>query len=149
MKLATIVAACFAASVIPLSSVQANEPEKLNEDTVLCLKNTSSEEAIAVVYESFWNANPNMRQVNVKPGKTSCLRYRSAKEVRPDFFFEDRSDEVKLRAFKGVCKRVKGRFAKYYEIGENAEGRRTCEIHEEKTSDEIRALVAEAKAINS
>ena len=42
-----------------------------------------------------------------------------------------------------------GHYAKYYEIGENAEGKRTCDTHYGKTSDEIRALVAEARAINS
>ena len=150
LSLSAVAAAALAIAPFVVTQVNAEDADELASDTVVCLKNTGADEdAVVVLYESYWNRAAGVRQVRVAPGKTSCVRYRAAKEIKPDFFYESQVDDVRLRAFRGVCNRVKGNFAAYYELGTSEDGARTCDRDADRSAESIRALVRDAKAINS
>ena len=143
------IAACIAASVIFVSVAQAKDTD-LNNDTVLCLKNGShTDELLATIYETYRDRTPKTRQISIAAGKTSCLRYYNAKKLKTDFFIKSDLGNNKFRQDKGVCNRVRGGSAKYYTLSREGNGSRNCVNNVEMSDTDIRALVANAKALNS
>ncbi len=121
-------------------------PRELMSDTVLCMKNTSDEPIVAIVWEGFKSYAGNTRPVALKPGKTACLRYRDVIKIKPDFYFIA-DGKFKPRRFRGACSRLKNGMARFYLLSRTEDGGKICVEDKTRSKDSIRKLVKDAKSI--
>ena len=84
-------------------------------------------------------------------GKSVCVRYHRARQIKPYFALQSDMDGefLKKGARQIECQRTKGGFAKYYRLTADDDGNLTCEVDQAREADDIRALVKGRKAINS
>ena len=120
--------------------------KELMEDTVLCMKNTSDEPIVAIVWEGFKSYAGNTRPVALKPGKTACLRYQDVIKIKPDFYFVA-DGTFKPRRFRGACSRLKNGMARFYLLSRTEDGGKICVEDKTRSKDSIRKLVKDAKSI--
>ncbi len=122
-------------------------PRELMEDTVLCMKNTSDEPIVAIVWEGFKSYAGNTRPVALKPGKTACLRYQDVIKIKPDFYFVA-DGKFKPQRFRGACSRLKNGMARFYLLSRSENGGKKCVEDKSRSKDSIRSLVANARPIS-
>ncbi len=120
--------------------------KELMEDTVLCMKNTSDEPIIAIIWEGYITAAGTTRKVALEADKTACLRYRDAYKIKADFYFVA-DGKFKPLYFRGACSRLKNGMARFYLLSRTEDGGKICVEDKTRSKDSIRKLVKDAKSI--
>jgi hypothetical protein len=151
-KTASALAALAFGLTVQAAFAQGTEPgqetlsKELMEDTVLCMKNVTDEPVVALVWEGFFSYAGNTRPLTILGGKTTCLRYRDAIRIEPDFHFVA---DGKFRPiyFRGICKRLKNGNARFYLFERTPRGGKRCVWDKSRSDDSIRRLVKGAKPI--
>ncbi|MEE9329849.1 MAG: hypothetical protein V3V30_06885 [Parvularculaceae bacterium] len=154
MNIKNLIACTSIALAISVSNTLAADDayEFKGRETVLCLHNASSEELLIVVGEQFViNKRFSSRTIQSRPGKISCLRYDDLQFAWVEFTTSEKvaaGEQITANDLRGrpTCRRVKGGFAKYYNLDIDQNGRQSCK-KDKRSSDEIRALVANAKPL--
>ncbi len=138
-------AMAFGLTVQSALAQDSQEPlsRELLEDTVLCMKNTSDEPIVAIIWEGYITAAGTTRKVALEADKTACLRYRDAYRIKADFYFVS-DGKFKPLYFRGVCSRLKNGMARFYLLSRSENGHKKCVEDKTRNKDSIRRLVADA-----
>lgn len=125
----------------------------IEDDTVVCLSNMTEETMIAFVAEKYMSGAKKVRQVAIKGGKKSCMRYDRARTVTvKPYLLAEAQRRVADGDFidpwrSGSCARVSRGDAAFYELSGNDDERGSCTVPDDRDDAAIRGLVVNASPL--
>ena len=120
------------------------------DDTVVCLENTMDETVVAFVAEKYLVGARKVRQVALEPGKKSCLRYDTARNVtiKPYTMAEAErrvAEGERIKPWRpDSCERVSKGDAVFLVVSGNDGEAGACAPSATRSDEDIRALVLNA-----
>jgi hypothetical protein len=126
--------------------------ESVDDNAVLCLEHAGGDESMWVALgEKYRSGSRRVRQIELEPGKKSCIRYDGLRSVTVNHYYlseaERRADERdRIDPFRvQACEKVLKNGAAFYRLGSDDAGEMTCEADSARDDSSIRELAAAAK----